>query len=859
MVKPINSSEGYVKLKKIFPYIMTWNEELVDGDRIFKRIIPYYIERKPGNIPFCNRKLITNISGNKSSKNSKELYSERERAITFFEKNYSRQFDLYGTGWDVKEHPSYKGTPENKYEIYHKYKFALALENTKDVTGYVTEKIYDCLVAGTVPIYEGAKDIIKHVPQECFIDYSRFVSLQELADYLTGMTESEYYNFQRSIENFLDSGIETSLGGAAYAQNIYFVINKNTQSNFRIAKFRRAIIGVYILRKNLFENIKIFLKNHINLLLKENKGYFMIRKLNYIFNKRDKVRIIILLFMIIIGSFLELTGVAAFMPFIEIVMSPSNIQENIWLSKIYTTLNLTSTDMFLAIMALGISAIYIVKNIYLIIMQNCILKFSYRTRKNIAVRLLKTYMEEPYTFHLNKNVAELQRSLQIDTNQFMLLVNNSLQMMAEITVCIVLGLYLFNTSHSITGIVLALLVICVGFFFYVSKKVTLRLGLQNQRYNAKLIQWVDQSLGGIKEVKILQREDFFVSSYEKNYEKLIWGARINELLSAMPRHIVEAVCITGLLGAIVVKMFWGYAGNEVSDFIPQLAVCAVGAFRLLPAVGKMNAYANSIMYCKPSLDLVYNDLQQIRNHKECGVYRHQDDTKWTFKEGIKLINITYKYPDAEQAVLTKINLEIPKGSTVAFIGTSGAGKTTLADIILGLLPPEEGKVLVDNKDIYSNLQCWYNHLGYIPQTIYLSDDTIRNNIAFGIKEEEIIDESVWTALKKAQLVDFVDKLDNGLDTFVGERGMRLSGGQRQRIGIARALYHNPDILILDEATSALDNDTEQAVMDSIESLKREKTILIIAHRLTTIRNADIIYEIADGLAVRKSKDEIFGE
>ena len=187
----------------------------------------------------------------------------------------------------------------------------------------------------------------------------------------------------------------------------------------------------------------------------------MIRKLNYIFNKRDKVRIIILLFMIIIGSFLELTGVAAFMPFIEIVMSPSNIQENIWLSKIYTTLNLTSTDMFLAIMALGISAIYIVKNIYLIIMQNCILKFSYRTRKNIAVRLLKTYMEEPYTFHLNKNVAELQRSLQIDTNQFMLLVNNSLQMMAEITVCIVLGLYLFNTSHSITGIVLALLVICV--------------------------------------------------------------------------------------------------------------------------------------------------------------------------------------------------------------------------------------------------------------------------------------------------------------------------------------------------------------------------------------------------------------
>lgn len=582
----------------------------------------------------------------------------------------------------------------------------------------------------------------------------------------------------------------------------------------------------------------------------------MIQKLNYIFDKRDKAKIVLLLFMIIAGSFLELFGVAAFMPFIETVMSPSTIFENIWLNKIYVALKLTSTDVFLAIMALVISLIYIVKNIYLCIMQNCILNFSYRTRKNIAVRLLKTYMKEPYTFHLNKNVAELQRSLQIDTNQFMLLVNNSLQMIAEITVCLVLGLYLFDTSHSITGIVLVLVIICVGMFLYISKKVSLRLGLQNQRYNAKLIQWIDQSLGGIKEVKILQRENFFVSSYEENYEKLIRGARINELLSAMPRYIVEAVCITGLLAAIVIKMFWGYAGNEVSDFIPQLAVCAVGAFRLLPSVGKMNAFANSIMYCKPSLDLVYNDLQEVKGYQENEINLTQNEVKWEFNEGIKLVNVTYQYPDAEEPVLMNVNLEIPKGNTVAFIGTSGAGKTTLADIILGLLPPKDGKVLVDNNDIYGDLHRWYNHLGYIPQTIYLSDDTIRNNVAFGINEEEIKDDAVWGALEKAQLVDFVKRLDKGLETFVGERGTRLSGGQRQRIGIARALYHNPDILILDEATSALDNETEQAVMESIESLKRKKTILIIAHRLTTIENADIIYEIVNGIAIKRTKNEI---
>ena len=585
----------------------------------------------------------------------------------------------------------------------------------------------------------------------------------------------------------------------------------------------------------------------------------MLQKLRYIFNRRDKIKLAILLLMIIVGSFLELSGVAAFMPFIEIVMSPENIFENKWLSTLYNAFAFPSSEHFLAFLAVVISVIYIFKNVYLSILQNCILKFSYRTRMNLAVRLLKTYMAEPYTFHLNKNVAELQRSLQVDTNQFMLLVNGSLQMMAEITVCIVLGLYLFHTSHSITGIVIVLLVVFVGFFLYISKKVTVRLGIQNQMYNAKLFQWVNQALGGIKEVKVLRREEFFVSSYERNYEKLIWGARINELLSAMPRYIVEAVCITGLLMAIVVKMFWGYQGNEVSDFIPQLAVCAVGAFRLLPSVGKMNAYANSIMYCKPSLDLIYNDLKQVEGCDERTINGKQTVEKWDFEKEICLENITYRYPDAETPVIQNVNIVIPKEKTVAFIGSSGAGKTTLADIVLGLLPPEQGRVLIDGNNIYDDLDRWYRHLGYIPQTIYLSDDTIRNNVAFGIPEEEIDEKAVWDALGKAQLAEFVKGLDKGLNALVGDRGVRLSGGQRQRIGIARALYHNPDILILDEATSALDNETEQAVMESIESLQGSKTMLIIAHRLTTIRKADYIYEIVDGQAVMRSREEVFGE
>lgn len=582
----------------------------------------------------------------------------------------------------------------------------------------------------------------------------------------------------------------------------------------------------------------------------------MLKKLNYIFNRKDKIKLFFLLIMIIIGSFLELTGVAVFMPFIEIVTNENTIFETPYLNYLYNVLNLSSTEMFLAVLAFVISGIYILKNAYLCVLQNCILKFSYVIRKNLAVRLLTTYMKEPYTFHLEKNVAELQRSLQIDTNQFMQLVNNTLQLIAEIMVCAVLGLFLFDTSHSMTGIVLFLLVVCVGFFLYISKKVSKRLGEQNQQYNAKLFQWVNQALGGIKEVKVLSREKYFIDAYEENYDKLIVGTRINELLAAVPRYIVEAVCITGLLMAVVGKMFWGYVGNTVMDFIPQLAVCAVGAFRLLPAVGKINAFANNILYSMPSLNLIYNDLKQIEGYKEreyCnGVQNIQDING----NNIYVKNVSYHYPNSNENVINKADLEIREGSTVAFIGNSGAGKTTLADIILGLLSPNEGHIFYGNMDIYENLDYWHSQLGYIPQNIYLSDDTIKNNVAFGIAEEEINEKAVIEALMKAQLLEFVEDLEEGINTYVGDRGVRLSGGQRQRIGIARALYHDPAILILDEATSALDNDTEQAVMEAIESLRGSKTMIIIAHRLTTIRNADIIYEVTDGKAVIRDKEKV---
>ena len=583
----------------------------------------------------------------------------------------------------------------------------------------------------------------------------------------------------------------------------------------------------------------------------------MLEKLRYIFTPKDNRKIAGLMVMIIIGAFFELLGVTAFLPLVEVIMDASVIETSRSLSLAYDILGKPDVTHFIAILALTIAVVYIVKNVYLSFLQNGILKFSYNTRMNLATKLLVTYMNEPYTFHLNKNVAELQRVLQSDADQFMLLINAALQLIAELCVCAVLGLFLFHTSHSMTVIVAGILVLCIGGYMMVVRKVSYRIGMENQNYRGKLFQWVNQSLGGIKEVKVLEREEYFTNAYKVNYKKLIKGARINELLVAIPKYSIESLCVIGILIAIVVKLFWGYQGGDTSAYITQLAAFAVAAFRLLPSVGKINAYINNITYCKPSLELIYHDLKEVEDAKGDIKNNSEYDPSLKFEDKVSIMDITYRYPNTDVDVIDKASFDIPKGKTVAFIGPSGAGKTTMADIILGLLEPQGGTIKVDSWDIYENMKSWHHMLGYIPQTIYLSDDTIRNNIAFGIDEAMIDDKAVKEALRKAQLLEFVEGLPEGLDTNVGDRGVKLSGGQRQRIGIARALYHDPEVLVLDEATSALDNETETAVMEAIDSLKGIKTMIIIAHRLTTIRNADMIYEVSKGNINIKDRKEIF--
>ena len=490
----------------------------------------------------------------------------------------------------------------------------------------------------------------------------------------------------------------------------------------------------------------------------------VLTKLGYIFDRRDKWKIAALLAAVVIGSFLELLGVTVFMPFISIITDPREVQRNWYLKLFYDLFHFQSAKSFLAAVSAAIIVLYIVKNVYLIIEKSYIYRFSYNTQMKLSTRLLNTYMKEPYTFHLNKNIATLQRSLQEDTSKFMQVVLYSMELVAELAVCFVLGVYLLFVSKSITIIVLGLLVGCVGSFLVLTKRYSRKLGQDNQGYQGKIYQWMNQALGGIKEIKILEREAFFTEEYRKYYVKFARGLRIARTISILPKYAVEAVAISGLLVGIIVKLLFGEA--DMFYYIPQLTAFAVAAFRLMPSVGRINEHATNMLYALPSVDLVYHDLVEIEEYIEKQDSEVRED--WNLKDSIEVEHVTYCYPDTQEPVIEDASLSIRKGSTVAFIGASGAGKTTMVDIILGLLTPQKGVVRADRINVHEKPKTFHAQIGYIPQVIYLSDDTIRNNIAFGVGKSEIDEQAVLQAMEKAQLTEFVESLPHGLDTIVGD-------------------------------------------------------------------------------------------
>ena len=567
----------------------------------------------------------------------------------------------------------------------------------------------------------------------------------------------------------------------------------------------------------------------------------MIKQFRYIFNRKQKAGLLLLLIAIIVGTFLELAGVTAIMPFIDVVMNPETIDRKWYLKIPYESLNFQNTTVFIIFVAVVLIAVYILKNVYLCFMYYAQYRFTYDNRRKVATRMLNAYLKQPYSYHRIHPSSELMRNISTDTERMFDCVLSILQLFTEGCVCVVLVVYLFIMDKSITIGVGAILSLFLLVFYRGFKKYLNHVGNENRKYAARITQWLQQSFGGIKETKILEREDYFLNQFDYNYKKSASYDRKYRFLQVAPRPIMEMVFVAAILAVIIVKLL---NGTQSAYFVSTLSVFAIAAFRLMPSMNRITNYMSVLMFTKGSVEKVYHDLQEVER-LEKNKPMETADVSLELKKEIQIRNLSFRYPDASENVLENISFTIPKNRSIAFIGPSGAGKTTLADIILGVLEPTAGQICVDGIDIQNCMSAWHKNIGYIPQSIYLMDASIRENVAFGIPEEQIDETCLRRALEEAQLKEFVDSLPEGLDTVIGESGVRLSGGQRQRIGIARALYNDPDVLVLDEATSALDNETEKAVMDAIDRLAGNKTLIIIAHRLTTITNCDVIYEVKD--------------
>lgn len=574
----------------------------------------------------------------------------------------------------------------------------------------------------------------------------------------------------------------------------------------------------------------------------------MLKKIGYIFDRKQKMKLFIILIMITIGSLMELVGVAAIIPFINVVMSPDTINTNQFFHYVYEKLKFQSANDFLVGLAIFLIGVYIVKNLYLVMMNALQYRFIFNNQKKLSCRLLECYASQPYTFFLDHNTADLIRNVGMDTDNFFEAVSEVLRLIMEVFVCILLAGFLLVTDAVITISLVVILGVIGGSLLQCIKNNLEKLGAKKRESHGGRTKWVMQTFGGIKEVKVLEKESFFLTQYEKQYNIYIAAQKKYRVLSYIPKPSMETLCVGGLLIMVVYKLI---NGADATYFVSTLSVFAIAAFRLLPSFNRMAESASRIMFNKSSVDAIYQDLMLVKNLEKNVSIQKRDNQKLKFEKEIQIRDLSFRYPNTENYVLDDVDITIEKNQSVAFIGASGAGKTTMADIILGILRPERGNILVDGQDIYEDMYKWHNLLGYIPQTIFLMDDTIRNNIVLGIPEDEIDETRLQEVIDEAQLKSFIDTLDDGLDTVIGEGGVRLSGGQRQRIGIARALYRNPEVLILDEATSALDNDTETAVMDAINHLAGKKTLIIIAHRLSTIENCDIVYEVRDKKVVSK--------
>lgn len=566
------------------------------------------------------------------------------------------------------------------------------------------------------------------------------------------------------------------------------------------------------------------------------------QKLWHILNRHQRRAAIVLLGMMLIGMVLETLGVGLVVPALTL-MTQSDLTARYpvlmpWLENIGST----SREHLVIAGMLALVGVYTVKTLFLSFLGWMQARFVYGVRADLSQRLFTGYMCQPYVFHLQRNSAQLIHNVINETN---IIANTGLipgfTLITEILVFIGISTMLFVVEPLGALLVVSTLGFAGWGFSHITKSRILRWGEARQLHEGLRIQHLQQGLGGVKDVKLLGREDDFFAQYWLHNVGSACSAQHEQTLQQLPRLFLELLAVIGL-AALVLAMIG--QGKPLDALLPTLGLFAAAAFRLMPSVNRVLLAIQNTRYTLPVIDSLYSELCLFDATLE-----PQQSHPMLFKSKLILDQVSFHYPSTEALALHAVSLSVPKGTSVGFIGGSGAGKSTLVDIILGLLTPDSGTIEIDGIDIQTNLRGWQDMIGYVPQSIFLTDDTLRRNVALGIPYELIDEAAVWRAIRAAQLEQFINELPQGLDTIVGERGTRISGGQRQRIGIARALYHDPQVLVLDEATSSLDTATEREVMDAVRALQGDKTLIIVAHRLSTVEHCDCLYRLEQGKVV----------
>lgn len=570
----------------------------------------------------------------------------------------------------------------------------------------------------------------------------------------------------------------------------------------------------------------------------------IIKNLQKILDKKQKRKVLFLLIMMIFCAGFEMTTVTLIIPLVSVIMNTEMIQTNAYLKFFYDLFDMKTENQFLILLVLTLCAAYIIKNIFMLLLYNLQANFVTKNQFKLSKELLENFMNRPYEYYLNASTGDIIRIIQWDVGNVFMLLNNLLSFVSELFIFVALVVLLLVVDWGMTLGIAMLLGVTMFVTKFAFKKPLVRAGEKTQKYSSIMNKWLLQSIEGIKEIKILHKEKKFIYQYELNGKKNAKVQKQNAVLSQTPRLLIETVSMCGMLGIIAIILA---NGRHIENMLPQIAAFGMAAVRLMPSANRMNTYLNAISFLEPSLITVCDNIAYVPERKSAKeIYNNGEIREKDLSSEIVLSHIQYAYPNVETNLFEDANMTIPAGKSVAVIGASGAGKTTIIDILLGLLEPQKGSVLFDGIDVTTDYNGWLSKIGYIPQSIFMLDDTIKGNIAFGLDDKDVDENRVWEVLEDAQLADHIRSLPDGIYTEIGEKGVRLSGGQRQRLGIARALYHNPDILVFDEATSALDNETEAAIMDSINRFQGKKTMVIIAHRLGTIKDCDYIYKVENG-------------